>query len=78
MDCKDNFKIETSNEISESEKIYYDIYFKSLDDILNKGKEWKAWTYSDFDKKNMFKFIKKYRLTHPVTILKKCLNLLKI
>ena len=58
--------------------IFYDIYFKSLDDILNKGKEWKAWTYSDFDKKNMFKFIKKYRLTHPVTILKKCLNLLKI
>ena len=50
--------------------IFYDIYFKSLDDILNKGKEWKAWTYSDFDKKNMFKFIKKYRLTHPVTILK--------
>ena len=61
------------------ENIYSTEYYKALEDILNKGKNWQQWDssngYNTFDKNVMKKFIKTYNLTHPYTILKNCMTL---
>ena len=75
LDLKNDFKnnIYKKNKNTIFEDIYYDEYYKSLNELLEQGKEWKQWNYEHFDKKIMFKFIKIYKLIHPVTILKNCM-----